>query len=493
MTSRKRNTSGRRAPSLVAATMRRVAGALLNRAMPVHGMQLRGHVDFIVPKGVFADTGRFGRLFPQLRSLKEAQLSISPEDLGRHGGPMDGGSGLDPEQNNPRLTAGFTFLGQFLDHDITFDPTSSLEQQNDPGAIRNFRTPAFELDSVYGAGPSVQPYLFDSAGRFLTSEDGGDLIRNAPGAAIIADPRNDENLIISQLHLAFQRFHNAVLEKHAGGDFEEAQRLVRWHYQWIVLHEFLPLTVGEEVVDDVVAHGRRFFRFGGEAFMPVEFSVAAYRFGHSQVRPGYRVNANFAGALFPGQPNAPFEGGDLRGGRPVPPERKVDWTFFFGSDAQAGRLIDTRISTPLLRLPDTVVPPGTPDERRSLAIRNMRRALAFAIPSGQTISRFMCIPELGDEELWTRSGSNERITAPDGRQASGPAPLWFYILREAERRAKGQHLHGVGARIVAEVFIGLLQADQASFLNHDPCFTPTLPSAKPGTFTMRDLLTLAGV
>jgi hypothetical protein len=443
----------------------------------------------MVPKGVFSRPGRFGRMFPQLRSLKESQLSISPEDLGRLGGPMDGG-GMDPAQDNPRLTGGVTFLGQFLDHDITFDPTSSLEQQNDPQAVRNFRTAAFELDSVYGAGPDVQPFFYDG-GRFVTSQDGGDVPRNELGTAIIADPRDDENLIVSQFHLAFLRFHNFVLGSDARGDFEEAQRIVRWHYQWIILHEYLPLTCGEDVVRHILRHGRRFFRFVGEPFIPVEFSVAAFRFGHSQVRPGYRINDNFAASLFPEQPDAPFEDGDLRGGRPVTPERRLDPAQFFGPDAQPGRLIDGRLSTPLLRLPDTVVPPGTPDELRSLAIRNLQRGLAFALPAGQTIARFMQIPELDDNELWQVSGSKERIKTSDGQPASGLAPLWFYVLREAEFEAKGQHLHGVGARIVGEVFIGLLQGDQASFLNHEPGFTPTLPAKKRGTFTLQDLFNLA--
>jgi hypothetical protein len=420
-------------------------------------------------------------MFPHLRSLKPNQLQVTPENLGAVGGPMDGG-GADPAQDNRRLTAGFTFLGQFLDHDITFDPTSSLEQQNDPEAIQNFRTPAFELDSVYGSGPASQPYLYDTDGKhLLLSADGVDVPRNTNHVAIIGDPRNDENLIVSQLHRAFMRFHNAVLDDHAGGDFEEAQRLVRWHYQYMVLHEFLPRTCGDDLVDRIAGAGRRFYHFEGEPYMPVEFSVAAYRFGHSQVRSGYRVNANFAAPLFPATPQEAAAGNHLGGRRPVPPERAVDWHQFFGQGAQPGRLIDRRLSTPLLNLPDTVVGPGAPAVRRSLAIRNLERGFSFALPAGQTVARAMGVDVVPDSDLWKN--------VPGG---AGLAPLWFYVLAEAEALTGGEHLAGIGGRIVTEVFLGLLQGDQASYLNHEPRWTPTLPRANPKAFTMIDLLTIAG-
>ena len=120
----------------------------------MHGAPERGSA---VPRGRFTETGRFGRMFPYLRSLHS--FEPGPVALGRVGGRMDGGSPppSDTSQNNPRIKAGYTFLGQFLDHDVTFDPTSVLEQQIDPQATRNFRTPALELDSVYGLGPGAQP------------------------------------------------------------------------------------------------------------------------------------------------------------------------------------------------------------------------------------------------------------------------------------------------------------------------------------------------
>lgn len=484
----------------------------------MHGLEWRGAA---VTRGRFHEPGRFGRMFPHLRSLTE--FKPGPEALGAAGGPMDGGAAPGAAQDNPHLTAGVTFLGQFLDHDITFDPTSSLERQNDPAAIRNFRTAAFELDSVYGAGPGAQPYLYDPdrPGAFLIGKgaagkdpNGNDLpppddlprVPRPAGAefghtAIIGDPRNDENRIISQLHLGIMKIHNRVLGEVAGpnrpgpGDFEEAQRLVRWHYQWLILHEFLPGICGSDTVDDIMENGRRFYDFQGEAFIPVEFSVAAYRFGHSQVRPGYAMGRHGGAGLFPAAPGAPA-GRDLRGNRPLDAALEIEWDRFFGSgpNVQKGLLIDTKLNSRLLNLPETVVPrvektdgaTGQPIANpqtnqvdlaiRSLAVRNLQRGIAFNLPSGQAVSRYMGIAPLTEQEIW--QGVND---------GSGPAPLWFYILREAEVRAEGKHLAGVGARIVAEVFIGLLEGDLASYLNHDPNWTPTLPKAGD-TFTMLDFL-----
>ncbi len=450
----------------------------------LHGQDERGTK---VPSGRFARTGRFGRMFPELRSLK--RFKPSPEHLGRAGGPMDGGTPppTDTSQNNPRIKAGYTFLGQFIDHDITFDPTSILERQIDPQATHNFRTPAFELDSVYGLGPAAQPYLYDREKpfRFLTASAGDDLPRNPQGAALIGDPRNDENIIISQLHLLFLKFHNRVFDEHTDPNlslrerFDEAQRLVRWHYQWIVLNEFLARLVGTQTAALEVEDPA--FTFPGEPFMPLEFSVAAYRFGHSQLRPGYRVNTRGA-VLFPSQPNAPFDPDnlDLRGGRPVPAELVVDWANFFGAAAAPGLNIDTKLSTPMLRLPDSVVGPSMPENRRSLATRNLQRGIDARLPAGQTVATYLRIPNpLTEAEIWAG--------VPDGE---GLAPLWFYVLREAELRGGGQRLAGVGAAIVSRVFVALMLADRASYLAQDPLWTPTLPSSVPGSFTMTDLVNL---
>jgi hypothetical protein len=442
-----------------------------------------------IPSGRFNEPGRFGRMFPWLRSLKT--FKPGPDELGRVGGPMDGGSPppQDTSQNNDRIKAGYTFLGQFIDHDLTLDTTSILERQIDVNSTTNFRTPALELDSVYGLGPAVQPYLYDGQrpGTLLISPDGNDLQRNIQGRAIIGDPRNDENIIISQLQLLFIKFHNKVYEEefadmpHGQARFEAAQTFVRWHYQWLVMNEFLPRLVGTEITTATMDNPP--YEFQTEhAFMPVEFSVAAYRFGHSQVRPGYLVGQGRGAALFPGDPNAPFTDAvgnpqDLRGFRPVPASLQVDWAFFFGPTGQAGKKIDTLISTTLLQLPTGVVPKDVADRHRSLATRNLQRGCDMRLPSGQTLALHLGVAPLSEAEIWTTKGQ---------MVGSGPAPLWFYCLREAEVRTGGARLDGVGAAIVARTFVAIMLKDKASYMVQEPGFAPSL--GKDGRFTMTDLV-----
>jgi hypothetical protein len=360
----------------------------------------------------------------------------------------------------------------------------------------NFRTPAFELDSIYGLGPAVQPYLYDKTvpGKLLISDDGNDLQRNSQGRAIIGDPRNDENILISQMQLLFIKFHNKVYDTevadmpHGRERFEAAQRIVRWHYQWLVLNEFLPRIVGSHLAAATIATPP--FEFTDEhAFMPVEFSVAAYRFGHSQVRPGYLVGAGRGAALFPDDANADFTDAqgnpqDLRGFRPVPAQLIVDWAFFFGpggppSSGQASKKVDTLISTVLLKLPTGVVPQGDTlvGKRRSLASRNLQRGIDMHLPSGQTVAAHLGIPALTEAEVWTTNGATV---------GSGPAPLWFYCLREGEVKTGGHRLAGVGAAIVARTFVALMLKDKASYLVQDPGFVPTLGTG--GRFRMSDLV-----
>ncbi|HWV47354.1 MAG TPA: peroxidase family protein, partial [Nitrospira sp.] len=343
------------------------------------------------------------------------------------------------------------------------------------------------------------------AGRF-------DLPRDPKNNAIIGDSRNDENVVISQFHLAMLRFHNAVVDqlrsdpaqanRSARDIFEEARRQVQWHYQWIILNEYLPLTIGQDRVDEILQNGPRFYRIQdplfrnsrGDLLIPVEFAVAAYRFGHSQVRPTYQLNFGpDAGppvvlSIFDdsADPNDP-DPNDMRGGKRAP-RRFIDWqTFFkFNPDISAlNKKIDTKLSSPLMLLPGSRGPaPGLPaDGIQSLASRNLMRHVNFGVPSGQAIAKVMGIPVLTPGQL--------AELAPFGMDRS--TPLWYYILKEAEVLENGLHLGPVGSRIVGEVFIGVLKADKDSYLVVDKNWKPTLPSAKVGDFEITDLLTFAGV
>jgi len=476
--------------------------------------------DFIPPRSKYQDSGKFGRLFGSLPPFAADTPSTRKAllELGKPGGIMDAKDPLDASPkdliinpalnkinvNNLKMSAGMTFLGQFLDHDMTFDPTSSLERQTDPEQIANFRTPTLALDNLYGSGPTASPYLYQRQHpeKFLI-ESGGikdDLPRNAENTALIGDPRNDENLIISQLHLAFLKFHNAIADQLAttglaGAElFEEAQRLTRWHYQWIIVHEFLPLTCGEGVVNEVLDHGRKFYNWNNEPFIPVEFAVSAYRFGHSQVRPSYR--ANFTGlaggpffAMIFGNPGGnPADPDDLRGGVRAP-RRFIGWPTFFNfgdSNVRPNKKIDTKLSSALFALPPTVVPnPSLPNNPASLAQRNLLRHLTFSLPSGQRVAKAMHQDVLEPDSFPELKSLHLDVSTP----------LWYYILKEAEFLAKGEHLGPVGGRIVAEVIIGLLQGDKQSYLAQDPDWTPTLPTVESGLqgrdFSMIDLLTVA--
>jgi hypothetical protein len=220
---------------------------------------------------------------------------------------------VDEALENARIPAGFVILGQFLAHDITAD-RSLLARHAVAGELTNSRTPRLDLECVYGDGPVGNPFLYDreDPDKLLLGAD--DLPRNHQGTALVGDPRNDVHLLISQLHLAFLRFHNRTVdwlrEEGVSDAFEEARRLVRWHYEWVVVHEFLPLSVGEEIASDVGANGRRHYDPGEDTAIPVEFSDAAYRFGHSQITPTYRLNDRTGEAtIFP----------DCLGGNPVSP------------------------------------------------------------------------------------------------------------------------------------------------------------------------------
>lgn len=459
----------------------------------------------------------FGRIF-RLPSFAEPSdaLTTALTDLGRAGGLMDAKDDLSKgpvalitdqsllagNRDNPTQTAGTTFLGQFIDHDITMDQGSTLGRPTEPTTSKNNRTPALDLDSVYGGGPLISPQLYraDDTAMFLV-ESGGlfeDLPRNPTSMqAILRDRRNDEHVIIAGLHAAFLLFHNKVVEglRAAGvpDEFDDARRIVRWHYQWIVVHEFLPQLVGQPLVDDVFGGGRKYYT-GSLGYIPVEFQSAAFRVGHSMVRPSYRANLAgddgkpFFGFVFdPALPDGLADPGDLRGGARAP-RRFIGWQTFFDfgdGEVKPNKRIDTHISTPLMNLPGAAIR-AFGNGPTSLPVRNLLRHVTWSLPSGQAIAKQMGAPVLspGDlSELRSYSLGLERST-----------PLWYYILKEAEVQEDGLRLGPVGGRIVAEVLIGLLQTDPTSYVAAAAGWRPTLPSsAGTGEFEMVDLLTFAGV
>ncbi len=466
-----------------------------------------------------SSASRFGRMF-HLPPFAEPTPAIKAAlvRLGARGGPLDARDNLaagpialivDPllsagNPNNDAHTAGMTFLGQFLDHDMTFDIGSRLGKPANPRRSRNARRPYFDLDSVYGDGPAGSPQLYEKADRAkLRVESSGvfeDLPREASGRAIIADPRNDENVVIAGLQAAMLLTHNRAVDEVRAANpeigpetvFEEARRLVTWHYQWIILHEFLPQVAGASSVNRVLADRHRYYRpRQDDAFIPVEFQLA-YRMGHSMVRPSYRANftGNDGGQFFamlfdPSQEDA-ADPSDLRGGIRSP-RRFVGWTTFFRfpgfeGDVRPNKRLDTHLSTPLFDLPLGAIASGMPPT--SLAERNLLRHLTWMPPSGQAIAERLRVPALRSSQLAELNAIHPRFVRS--------TPLWYYVLKEADVFEQGVRLGPVGARLVAEVFIGLLQSDSDSFLNAADPFVPSFGPV-PGAFTVVDLLDFAGV
>ena len=452
--------------------------------------------------------GRFGRLFRRLGPLVGPD---DPEALRAHVEPLAaqmveatapaGWGGTIENLDNPLIPAGYTYLGQFIDHDLTFDPVSSLDRQNDPDALTDFRTPRFDLDSLYGSGPADEPfqYALGDPWRLLVGSTAGgerDLPRNSEGLALIGDPRNDENVIVAQIHLVFLLLHNKFLTQVRSDPsiderrhFAEAQRLTRWHYQWVVVHDFVRRIIGQAMFDQIYVVDDdgipniklKYFKFRTKPYMPVEFSAAAYRFGHSMIRGIYNLNDQVVDKpiFLPG--DAHPVGADLRGRRPLLDAWQIEWPRFFEMDAatipQPSRLIDAKLVPALSDLPG---PDG------SLATLNLMRGYRLGLPSGQDVAKLLKAP---------RVFSGIDLGAP-----LDPTPLWFYILKESELELDaddapigGRHLGTVGGRIVGEVLLGLLNGDTQSYINQEPAWRPdpALSTNADGVVTMGDLIKFA--
>jgi hypothetical protein len=426
------------------------------------------------------------------------------------------------------IPAGFTYLGQFVDHDLTFDKTNVMLGTNvTPAQLLQARSPSLDLDSLYGAGPtepaSAKFYKPDgehlkmgttAAVGGIAAKAGFDLPRGGGTTvaqkrkAVIPDPRNDENLAVAQTHLAMIRFHNRVVDTLPSSvpvalRFATARELVTKHYQWMLRTDFLPRICAASIVDDVFANGRKAFEVGvtptDVPTMPIEFSVAAYRLGHSMVRAAYNWNRVFDDGggtlelLFEFSGRSGLLGGKLR----LPSTWIADFRRLYDF-TEAGRAdlhvpaakfnramrIDTALVDPLSILP------GQPPAEANLAFRNLMRAKMVKLATGQQMVTFLKGKGLSPTKLTAgqiRNGDNgaslANLTKPQRDALVANTPLWFYILREAE--LNNGKLRGVGARIICETFHRAMEGSQFSIVR-DPTWTPTLgPNAS--TFRMVDL------
>ncbi len=575
-------------------------------AKGAHGNDNRGLAAGAIPGVAF---GRYGNMFElpanrlptgALWAIAQAMIKVDA------GAPING---EDRADENPTIPAGYTYFGQFIDHDLTLDPTPFNASERDPSALVDFRSPALDLDSVYGRGPDDQPYMYESDGLKLVVGDPrdnanakigtqADLFRVKAGdrcnVPIIGDKRNDENKIVSQIHGAMVQFHNKVVRCDAlitafGGDlssatsrFRAAATIVRWHYQWVVVFDYLDRICEQGMVNEVLNPGgtpRLIHYLQSDArypYMPIEFAGAAFRFGHSMVRPSYALNKLIGTATDPVDGNAPNRiptfsrdpdpAKNLNGfPGPLPPGWGIDWGFFFNlptadlTDEQSDQASDKRfrvpqpsyridalLVSPLHDLPEffhttdpqdlvdqigknkIVPPPGAPPPQTlvgHLAFRNLLRGRNLGLPSGQDVARKLGIEPLSDDYLWSAGSwlldpktlnEEDKKSLEQTKSARGDvlaewgksglkcnAPLWYYILREAEYYGVtnnpkeplvgmgGQHLGPVGSRIVAETLIGLLWTDKTSFLHDKRGFKPLPEISGGGDLTIAALLKYA--
>ena len=524
--------------------------------------------------------------------------SYNPHELATLAASMKGEldsvkDGPDPEENL-LVPAGYTYFGQFIDHDLTFDSTSSLDPSS-ASSPTNLRTPRFDLDCLYGDGPDAQPFMYN--GGKLIFKDGPklpgrndfaekDLMRNAFGRAIIGDKRNDENSIVSQIQLSFVKYHNAVVDALIGKDettwntpgqlFESARNEVRWTYQRLVIDDFLPRIVRAEVVANLAgkspaqrAKNYALYTADNRGNLPGEFVAAAYRFGHSGVRTGYRMNSGIDNRfnIFPSSNDATKLAGaaSLLGFDPITNNQAIDnWERFFPNTLplvisnedrskaadevkrpavrlQFAYKLDTTLVDPMAALPikqiagesttaqaiKAIAPSKLPNtkgkpDRPSLALLNLLRGDRYRIASGQAFARalqdsgFPC-EVLAAKHLATRQPGvkDKHFTfVPIANALQADTPLWFYILAEAQAPlvdafggGKGTsefnetklltgdgavtQLGWVGGRIVAEVFYGLLDADDESFVNAAPAGWKPMFASANAPVIFRSLLKFA--
>ena len=483
------------------------------------------------------DLQAFDFMFPKLQENPKNLLVETRDtrdaliDLGR----VMRDTQTDRPSGDGPIPAVYTYFGQFVDHDVTLEAASAdvkellspllkpLPLEKIRNELRNVRTATLDLDSVYGP-PAPRRGERMAVGKVTPL--GGDRLplRRPPGkddfndlpreprnpdqrhdrAALIGDPRNDENTIVAQLHTAFLRAHNALVD--AGNSFDAARRLLRRHYQWLVLHDYLPRIADPKVVKAVLKDGNRFFKPGpGRCFIPLEFSVAAFRFGHSMVRQSYNFNLNFnrggeRGAVpaslgllftftalsgdFDPRPNA--RPAHQRGTDTLPDNWIAEWERMLQERA---RRIDTRLVEPLFELTDSTGKRELGDRGR-LAVRNLLRGYLLRVPTGQAVAKAVGETPLTPRQIEAAVPPEQAVVLRE-KLLPDRTPLWFYLLAEAAHHAKGKHLGPVGSLIVAEVFAELVRRSEDSILA-EPGWKPSL-GATPGKFELADLLRLAGV
>jgi hypothetical protein len=454
----------------------------------------------------------------------------------------DRGTGDD----SATLPAEYTYLGQFIDHNLDFDETAQPTANVNSSALTNFESFRFDLNNVFGGGPSVDPQLYAgdhehllATGNLGTPQADGfptvtgskksmyDLARNQSGGAILVEPRDDENQILSQISAAFVAFYNDFIDQ--GDTYAQARQLTENYYQEIVLTDVLPAFVGQSTINrylSIGSNGQALVNtpnFPSAGFTPIEFSVGAYRFGHALVRQDYHINdinptttdIDDNVAIFDVNN---FQSGDLSGGAPLPGPtqpggstctattvctqpnpagHQIQWRYFVpaldANQADPGinfaRNTQTTISPALFNLPAETIA-GCADAASpvcngsgSLIARDFARGNYDGLASGQAIAQALGCPVIPASSI---NPTHDAVF-------SAGTPLIYYVLAEAKRA--GQTLGCVGGRIVAQTFLRVLWDTPNSILHTnfrpDPSLVKLAPE-KPA-FSFGDLLVDTGL
>ena len=433
---------------------------------------------------------------------------------------------FDSEFDSRDIPSIYSYFAQFVNHDINQTDVTKQKMQTDfqfldstnlrpwsdeqiKELVSNKRAGMLELDCLYGTMQAdvLPPRFLDNHEKMAlgTVHQNGDrppgkpdqfhdVVRGEPSptlmrdrTALIGDRRNDSNVILSQLHVAFLRAHNEIVDRR-NLNHEQAKQLLQKHYHWLILKDFLPAIVPQEIIDSVLAEPHYHAGDG----LPFEFSVGAFRFGHSMIRRSYYYNTNFKGVnlvfLFTlmalsknGGAPTPNEGS------PTLPERWIiQWENFLKGGKNQARSFRTQMVEPLFFLIDEInlKVPG----ERSLAVQDLKRSYMMRIPSGQSIAEFVGAKVLTAEEIKEVSSVDEIKALEKGKMLEC-TPLSFYVLAEAAKAGKGK-LGPLGGRIVAEVLIALIRDRPDSIIATN--WRPDL-GLLPGHFEMSDLLRLARV
>lgn len=409
----------------------------------------------------------FVRLFSELNPLvlSDDELRVLSDTM------IESKNGL--KKDSKVISNGLAIFSQFLAHDITFERGSNLNKNNSIKNFKNDRTINLDLDCIYGQKSQSFYYNKYDKDKLLLGQKYAcgnlswyDLQRNKNHIAIIPDARNDENIIVSRIHILFIQFHNKIVDylRKRNDDennsvFEEARKMTICYYHWLILHEYLFKIMDWTVFDRILKDGCQYYT--DATSLPLEFTGAAFRTGHSQTRELNRINDITEKKL-------------MELGFFERMEEYVDWRYLFNfgdGKCQFSKLIDTKVGSSFHKLP--FLKKG---DEASLPFLNLKRGIAYGLPSGEEIAKRMGFEPIEIRETKYLSGT----------------PLWYYVLREAEILGhNGEHLGPIGSTILGECFYTVIKSDNFSFLNVNPLWRPTI-GREIGKFNFVDMIQFVG-